>query len=92
MAVEIRKVYVIEPDSHCDERYIFEGLTQADAEEMCLALVEDLLDDEIQITQCSYYNGTEDIYCPDWWVSMTEGERLNDFNPYLYELPLYSFK
>lgn len=92
MAVEIRKVYVIEPDSRCDERYIFEGLTQADAEEMCLALVEDLLDDEIQICQHCEYEGFEDTYYPNWWMYMTEGERLNDFNPYLYELPLYNFK
>ena len=48
MAVKIRKAFVVEPDSlYADQRYIFHGIDRAEAEEICLAFVEELLDDDI---------------------------------------------
>lgn len=48
MAVKIRKAFVVMPDSlNDDQRYIFHGIDRAEAEEICLAFVEELLDDDI---------------------------------------------
>ena len=50
MAVKIRKAFTIMPDSlYDDQRYIFHGIDRAEAEEICLAFVEELLDDDIQM-------------------------------------------
>lgn len=55
---------------------VFVDMTKADVEEMLLSLCEDDLEHYIQETQMVEYNDDPDQWAPDFWIEMTEGQRL----------------
>lgn len=91
MAVKIRKAFDIMPDSLNDnQHYIFHGIDRAEAEEICLAFVEELLDDDIQMCQrAEHYPGI--TWSPDWWKDVEPNRRLCEYDSFVYETSIYDF-
>lgn len=91
MAVKIRKAFVVMPDSlNDDQRYIFHGIDRAEAEEICLAFVEELLDDDIQMCQRAEHY-PETTWIPDWWKSVEPDHCLCQYDSFVYETSIYDF-
>ena len=92
MAIRRRKIYVIHPDKY-DENvaYYFHGLERAEAEEMCLAFAEDLIEDNIQKCQYNEHYGVHDALHPDWWMYYSEAKRLRETGAMLYERELIDY-
>ena len=91
MAVKIRKAFVVIPDSlNDDQRYIVHGIDRAEAEEICLAFVEELLDDDIQMCQrAEHYPETP--WVPDWWKDVEPDLRLCEYDSLVCETSIYDF-
>lgn len=92
MAIRRRKIYIIEPDGY-DENvaYYFHGIERVEAEEMCLAFAEDLIEDNIQKCQYIEHYDIDDIFAPDWWKCFNEAQRLHETGAMLYECELIDY-
>ena len=91
MAVKIRKAFTIMPDGlYGDQSYIFHGIDRAEAEEICLAFVEELLYDDIQMCQrAEHYPETTCV--PDWWKDVEPDLRLCEYDSLVCETSIYDF-
>lgn len=92
MAIRRRKIYIIKPDGLDDNvAYYFHGIERAEAEEMCLAFAEDLVEEHIQKCQYNEYYGIHNAFNPDWWMYYSESRRLYETGAKLYERELIDY-
>ncbi len=92
MAIRRRKIYAIQPDG-LDENitYYFHGIERAEAEEMCLAFAEDLIEDHVQKCQWAEHYDVKETFVPNWWKYYTGGRRLCETGAKLYECELIDY-